>query len=260
MASIAAAWPSLAFREIEIAVDIRPRELSLAADLKLALLEDVVVNLFGRELHPQRAAMIKEEFRAYYRHTNAGGRVSPFNVRLPRANDQQLHGGRTDDAQVKVYLKRRDGGMALSSDDFVARVEVRLSGSALAHHGLFTLEDLLGFKFRKQLSTYFTHVSGVAPRRGSVESRADAVAAAADSRHFGRAGVGAFLPGGQREKSACRLVRDIPTNNRIGQALTRLEQRFASEKFVRCNGADKEVTRCPEKDFYQKQGGSMPNG
>ena len=45
--------------------------------------------------------------------------------------------------------------------------------------------------------------------------------------------MGAFLPGGKREKPHLIFKRDTALNNRIGQALGRLERSFTVKKFVR---------------------------
>lgn len=52
-----------------------------------------------------------------------------------------------------------------------------------------------------------------------------------DEEHWHKVGVGAFLKGGNREHRSVRLTRNKPVNNRIGQALMRMELQFRKTKF-----------------------------
>jgi hypothetical protein len=228
--------------ELEIAVDARPNR-HIPTEQCEAHLKAVMVEMFARGLDPRAGQDMATGFRAFYRRLEAGYMVCPFNLGLPRATDQQLHGGRDDAAQVKGYWKRRDQGVALAPEKQVARVEVRLGSAALVGHELHTLADLRGFKFRKVLMPYFRHVRGTkrtALKRqgvagtlyGLVAERQDQF----DQARFQQAGVGAFLPGGKLASADVRLLRDIAVNHRIGQALTRLEDRFRPIKFVRDEG------------------------
>jgi hypothetical protein len=228
--------------ELEIAVDARPKRQVPAAQCE-TLLTCVMVDMFARGLDPRAGPDMATGFRAFYRRLEAGYMVRPFNLGLPRATDQQLHGGRDDAAQVKGYWKRRDQGVALAPGKQVARVEVRLGSAALVSHHLHTLADIRGFKFRKILMPYFRHVRGT--RRAVLDKQSTAgtlfglVAERqdqSDHARFQQAGVGAFLPGGKLASADVRLLRDIAVNHRIGQALTRLEDRFRPIQFVRDEG------------------------
>lgn len=227
--------------ELEIAVDVRPRK-HLPHEKREQLLQGVMVDLFGRRLDPQGAGM-KRQFRAFYRRLPNGYAIGPFNRRLPQPSDQQLHGGRHDDAQVKCYYKRLDQSLALPQDRHVARVEVRLSGDGLRTRGLLSLADLLDFRFRKSLMPYFRHMRGVRrPQRRTTKGNKEMLAVLAsalrrfDQDAWSQAGAGAFLPGGAAEDRPVRFCRDSPTNDRIGQALTRLEKQFCDARTV-CFGA-----------------------
>lgn len=225
--------------ELEIAIDFRPRKAVCGSECE-SLLQGVMVGLFARGLEPSAGMDMSKGFRAFYRRLENGYIVRPFNLGLPRSTDQQLHGGRHDAVQVKSYWKRRDHGVDLSPTKQVARVEVRMGSAALAGHDLNTLNDISGFKFRKKLMPYFTHVSGTRRTvRGAQNSSNEmlkmlvAKQHAIDKEHFAFSGVGPFVPGGERTSTNIRLMRDIPVNHRLGQALTRLEQRFCKDKFVR---------------------------
>lgn len=226
--------------ELEIAIDLRPAGWVPAPECEVRL-KAVMVDLFARGLEPSAGEGMSNTFRVFYRRLEAGYMVRPFNLGLPRPTDQQLHGGRNDAAQVKGYLKRRDQGKVLPPEKQVARVEVRLGSEGLFGHDLVTLTDIKGFRFRKKLMPYFRHVGGTArPRRrrkaNAPVTMLDVLYAKAhqyDQEQFDRTGVGAFLRGGKRAGQGARLLRDIPVNNRLGQALTRLEQRFGKTKFVR---------------------------
>jgi hypothetical protein len=217
--------------ELEIAIDVRPA-LNVPIDDREELLRSIMVNVFARGLEPSGGLGISKKFRAFYRRLDKGYRVQPFNLGLPRATDQQLHGGRNDAVQVKGYLKTRDQDAALPRSQQVARVEVRLGSEGLLGHDLVTLTDLGGFKFRKSLMPYFSHVAGskrLIPLKHSnnaVLRLMKAKQQELDQAEFERVGVGALLKGGKRCDPSVRLKRDIPLNDRLGQALMRLERQF----------------------------------
>jgi hypothetical protein len=225
--------------ELEIAIDLRPGSGVLPDDGE-NLLRSVMVELFARGLEPSAGAGMSNTFRAFYRRLESGYIVRPFNKGLPRPTDQQLNGGRDDAVQVKAYWKRRDQGAILPPDKQVARVEVRLGAQGLFALDLVTLASIQDFRFRKCLMPYFRHMRGttrpVRVRSGASKSMLTLLAdkqQEIDQEHWPQVGVGAFLRGGKRAGGHVRLMRNIPVNNRIGQALTRLEQQFQKTKFVR---------------------------
>lgn len=223
--------------ELEVAVDIRARP-RVGLDDRLPLLRKIMTQVFAMRLDPSRAKGIRNEFRAFYRRLNSGYIVRPFNMRPPKPSDQLLYGGRSDDCQVKCYLKVIDQGKALKSKDHAARVEVRLSGQGLSLRGIQVLDDLGGFKFRKILMPFFSHIEGTERRKRlgklSTEMRKgiNAYRNKGDRELWSESGVGAFKNGGKGDASNVRLVRDAKINDRIGQALHRLEQQYAQMKFV----------------------------
>ncbi len=121
--------------ELEIAIDVRPG-LSVPVDEREGMLRSIMVNIFARGLEPSGGLGMLTKFRAFYRRLDSGYQVQPFNLALPRATDQQLHGGRNDAVQVKGYLKTRDQGIALPPSQQVARVEVRMGSEGLLGHDL----------------------------------------------------------------------------------------------------------------------------
>jgi hypothetical protein len=218
--------------ELEVAVDVSPRPRMQGKE-RLQLLEDTVIDLFASELDPSRARGMRNQFRAFYRRLENGYIIRPFNLKLPIPTDQQLHGGRDDDCQVKVYLKRTDQKKQLREADWVARVEVRLSGDGLESRNLSVIHDMFGFRFRKQLMPFFTHVRGSRRRKRvtkvqmprNMRDGIDRWRNSQDREVFKRHGVGA-LQGHKVLAKDVRLLRDTPVNNRVGQALLRLERQF----------------------------------
>ena len=117
---------------------------------------------------------------------------------------------------------------------------MRLGTLGLLEHDLITLTDLSSFRFRKKLMPYFWHIRGTARRKTtSANSRTGMMDVLNvkideyDQIEFNKTGVGAFKQGGKRANSSARLLRDTPVNNRLGQALLRLERTFRKKKFVR---------------------------
>jgi hypothetical protein len=226
---------SLRILELEVAVDFRPGA-HVPLERRVELLNAVMVDVFARGLDPRQGQLINDDFRAFYRRTGSGYKVGPFNKRLPLPTDQLLHGGRGDPAQVKCYYKVTDQGEEIAEHSHVARVEVRLSGIGLDVHGLRELRDLSNFKIRSGLMPYFRHVAAVerrpALRPTAMSTLLRETERRLDHSHWDKVGVGAFLPKGTRASTRARLRRDVYVNNRIGQALGRLEERYRKALFV----------------------------
>jgi hypothetical protein len=235
VATLAGALGDVRIIELEVAVDVVPRPWVRGSE-RLQLLENTMLDLFASGLDPSEAQGMVNQFRAFYRRLEEGYQIGPFNLRLPKPTDQQLHGGRQDDCQVKAYLKRTDQRKALHPDEWVSRVEVRLSGRGLTSRNVHVISDLLGFRFRKQLMPFFTHVKGTRRRKrvtkitGKLQQVSDQWHDRQDQDVFRRHGVGAFKDGGKVPPDRVCLRRDVDVNNRIGQALTRLERQLRSEK------------------------------
>lgn len=236
IASISRSAGPLPLVELEVAIDIRP-DGAVAAEDRLTILQDVMIEMFARRLDPLQGRLMLPTFRAFYR--PAWGAIGPFNMRLPLATDQQLRGHRTDAVQVKSYLKQRDQGKLLPASAWVARVEVRMVGEALTVHALNVVSDLNGFSYRKKLMPYFRHQAGVRPTVNKLGTPMGAVLCMANDKlnqeYWDTVGAGGFFKGGRREHAGVRFHRDTPTNNRLGQALHRLETRSRAEEFV-CAG------------------------
>lgn len=225
--------------ELEVAVDMAPSR-HLAPETRSDLIARLMVDLVARGLAP---ATIHKDlafgFRGAYEGAGDRFRLLPFNRRLPSARAQQLHGKRHDALQVKSYPKKTDQGRDLPFSDHVTRVEVRLSGDGLHQHGLVTVVDLIGFRYRKALMPYFRHVS-TARRRDASATGSPLLQILQAKKHefllkaWEQVGVGSMLPGGRYGGADVRLVRNTAVNNRIGQALTRLERQMKS---VRSRGS-----------------------
>lgn len=228
-------FPSGALYEVEICVDVRTAK-RMPAVQQDELLKRFKAEFVAKRLKPTFIEGTNSGFRGAY--DSYLKKPLPYNHRVPVAHQQLLNGHRNDGAQVKCYYKCTDNRQALPLDKQCVRIEVRLGMGGLDRHGLVTVSDLLSFKFRTALMPYFTHVCG--SRRPTVRksSRApllcmlNARQDAADRQHWEHVGVGAFVTGGKRQKLNLIFQRDTALNNRIGQALGRLERSFAVEKFV----------------------------
>lgn len=228
-------FPAASLTELEICVDIRPA-VSLAQEEHIRLLQCVKQAFVTKGLKPQFPVGTNSEFRGAY--VPALGKTLPFNRRLPGVREQLLFGHRNDGAQTKCYLKVTDNRKSLDWRKYSVRIEVRLGPVGLDAHGLLTIADLQSFRIRKELMPYFRHVCGARPRKPRKPSTPllDVLKAKQgefDQCHWQKTGVGAFLRGGRRERPDLIFQRDTVINNRIGQALMRLERAVAAEKFVR---------------------------
>lgn len=233
---LARTFPGASIDELEVRVDIRTAK-PLTAELQRIALEAFTTEFVAKRLMPVFIEGTNSGFRGAY--DPSIKKTIPYNRRVPDPEAQLLMGHRNDGVQVKAYYKRIDQHKHLSVARHCIRVEVRLGMIGLDQHGLLTIEDLMNFKFRKELMPYFTNVSGSRFRKTRKSSRTPilevlhAKQEEFDQPHWERVGVGAFLPGGKREKATLVFKRDIELNNRIGQALARLERTFAVKKFVR---------------------------
>lgn len=234
--SLAEAFPTGFIDELEICVDIRTAQL-LTAELQHEALKAFKAEFVAKRLKPKFIHGTNSGFRGAYDHVLK--KTLPYNYRVPTAYQQLLNGHRNDGVQVKCYYKRTDQRTALPVEQHCIRVEVRMNVMGLEHHSLVTVTDLIGFTFRKDLMPYFTHVSG-SRLRSTRKTRRTTLLVLLHSKqneldrpHWDRVGVGAFLPGGKRQKPNLVFKRDIALNNRIGQALGRLERSFSVKKNVR---------------------------
>lgn len=217
--------------ELEVAVDMRlPKRVD--ESVRQEVLARVMVDQIGKRLVPDRGLGMTQKARVLYRRHDDGYSLAGFNRRKANPTDQQLHGWRHDGVQVKAYWKRADQRRRLQPHRAVARMEVRLGAWGLREHGLLTIADLEGFRFRKMLMPYFTHVRAVdrrykdklSPNPLTVLMRAKL--AQIDAELFGELGVGPFIQGGLSWYKKPGFQRDTEVNGRIGQALLRLEAAF----------------------------------
>jgi hypothetical protein len=237
-------FPRQFIHELEIAVDIRPCSFLSEGDFHDCLTR-IKAGYLARQLMPVFPAGLSSGFRGTYQRLSNGYKLTPFNLRVPQAHEQHLHGRRIDGAQVKVYLKKLDNMHALPWKAHSVRVEIRLGLSGLDAHGLLHLSDLDGWRLRKELMPYFQHVKGTkrraatsknapTPLRKLLTAKSDQV----DQLHWNKVGVGAFLPGGKRDSEPVRFLRHQELNQRIGQALLRLQSKLSTKKFVCCVGSN----------------------
>jgi hypothetical protein len=229
-------FPKGLIAELEVRVDIRTAK-QLPEELQKNALCAFKSEFVAKCLCPKFGEGTNSGFRGAYDHRI--NKTIPYNHRVPTADQQLLMGHRNDGVQVKSYYKRYDQKKSLSVNQHCIRVEVRLGMDGLGHHGLLTARDLCRFKLRKQLMRYFTHVSGSRARKVRKARRTPllellhATMDRIDAPHWKRVGVGAFLPGGKRHRANIIFIRATDVNDRIGQALGRLEAKFSAEKFGR---------------------------
>lgn len=236
-------FPNSALTEVEIAIDFRFPAAACSAE-HLANLAVLKTELLAKCLKPSLPSPSQGGFRGTYTKLEVGYSLTPFNARVPGPSEQLLYGRRKHPAQTKVYLKRRDQGQELAPKDQCVRMEVRLSGTKLVDHNLFKPADLLGFRYRRELMQYLRHFQGTAMRRkrkGALSPVIEQGHRSIERHHrdfWDRYGVGAFVEGGIASTTKARLVRFKAMNDRIGQALTRLERQFAIKNRVRRGSAD----------------------
>lgn len=232
-------FPDDRISELEVAVDIRSGSRCDGPE-QLDMLIRVKTDLVTKGLKPSFAEGTSSGFRGAYKPLKNCYVLAPFNRRVPGSQEQLLYGHRGDGAQVKVYLKGLDQKRPLPTHEHCVRMEVRLGHLGLESHGLKRISDLVGFRFRQELMPYFQHVQGTKRRKKRTHSPESALLRILfqklndiDTCHWNTVGVGAFERGGRREHSGKKFERDTVMNQRIGQALLRLQRGLQPEKFVR---------------------------
>lgn len=146
------AAPSVA--AVEVACDFRHKAGSISATL--AMTHRLQSSLFADGVKPRQFDPAIGGNRYLDHH---GDRLDPnLNFRI---------GNKEDPFAWQVYYKRTDNQQPLPEDQWRARVEVTLQGSALEEHGMSLLSDLQHFRFDK-LAGLFRFRRPIAP-----EKRAD---------------------------------------------------------------------------------------
>lgn len=224
--------------ELEIAVDLKPIGFDDEREY-IGAVHQLKAEYLAKRLRPNVASGLWSGFRGAYKRQPFGYSLCPFNKRVPGASEQLLYGRRDDGVQVKAYYKHMDNKRPLPWRQHTARVEVRLGRLGLSHHGIEGLDDVLGFAVRRELSPYFQTVRGACRRMRKSQTQGlpllkvlKAKQESDDQIYWDQYGVGAFEQGGARHCDHIRLLRDLPLNDRIGQALHRLGASLAAEKFV----------------------------
>lgn len=211
--------------KLEVAVDARPKSAANDTESSEAL-ERLFFQLVAG-LAPSGPAVNKKPNRFMAWFDPRKRRPLPFNKRRPEVVTTIYWGHRDDPAQVKLYVKRTDQRKHLPWQRWVTRVEVTLAETGLAKHGLERLGDLIGFRYRKELSAYFRLGIGVDRRRTRKQRRVPVAAvlrsvrAKGDRKIWMKVGAPAFL-----RETGFSFRRHKHANAKVGDALARLAKRM----------------------------------
>lgn len=229
---LAAAFPHAGILGLEVTLDLVPAAPCSPAG-RLRLLEDCFAQV-ARRLHPYGAPRMRRAKTAGY--VPEIGKLRPFNHRTPNPNESLYYGFRNDQpVQVKVYCKKRDNGVALPERQWSVRIETTLKAAMCAEFGLHGLGDVLDFPYRKVFMPYFRMMRGpVASGRRTERAVLKIVNARRSSALQADANAGWASTGvqGARTLPDVRFLRDPTINQRLGQALQRLEERFSRREIV----------------------------
>jgi hypothetical protein len=229
---LARVFPNAAVLGLEVAVDAKAaREVS--DEMRPQLLYGTFLAV-ARHLYPYDAPRMADAKTAAYVPTRRG--LVPFARRTPGADEELLYGFRDDQpVQVKCYLKRRDNGADLATYRHCVRVEVAFKEEMCAEFGIHTLEDLIEFRFRKLVSSYFRMVHGAkAQRKRSANAVLNLVATRLADLRQTDAEEAWSANGVQqaRQLKQLRYLRASGLNQKIGKALQHLQDRFAGKRLV----------------------------
>jgi len=234
--AVSDAFPCCVIEELEVCVDVFTAQ-RLPSGEQDQLLQSFKTECVSKQLLPKFSSGMNSGFRGAY--DPVLDKTGGFNHRVPDAREQLLYGHRADPVQVKCYYKRTDRRRSLAVADHCIRIEVRIGPVGLGHHGLTKASDLIGFKFRKELMGYFNHTCGSRlpriheGRRSTLLSLMYEWSDKQAHLHWSETGVGMHVQGGKRYQFGLLYKRNTKLNNRIGQALGRLEQSLSEKKFVR---------------------------
>lgn len=219
---------------LEVAVDIRPCPYGKSAKSWMPVLRALAHDYVPRHLEPSYAPYINTQYRAY----DLGEKRGPFNRKSVPPGATLCYGHKSHPVRVKSYLKLEDNKQPLPSHQYSVRVEVTLEQPVLDKVALVKPIDLLTFPLRRSLSPYFTFMSGVRRKAAGPKDISaivnPKVLAARDQEVWDGHGVGGFLPGGMGDVGKVRFIRHQDLNNRVGQALGRLEQQLTKQ--IRVSG------------------------
>ena len=213
--------------KVEVAIGARPKSAANAEESREAL--ECLYFRLAAGLAPSGPALNRNQRRFMAWFDPRVRRPAPFNMRRPLVVSTVYWGHRDDPAQVKLYVKRTDQHTRLPWQRHVARVEVTLAETGLAKHGLERLSDLIGFRYRKELSAYFRLGIGVdrsrtrSERRVPVAAALRSVRAKGDRKIWTKVGAPAFL-----RETGYAFQRDKHANEKTGDALARLAKRMKS--------------------------------
>lgn len=228
---------------LEIAVDLRPKSVA-EPERAQRLLEQTFLSIAAR-FRPEDQALWDHSTRGAVK--KRGGNVEPLERRQARLGDEVIYGGRHEDMQAKLYLKKLDQGAELPLAEQSVRMEITLRRWACKVSGIDHVADLLSYPYRKKFTTHFRVIDRPELRAAS---RLDPAERERRTKRmmgaWSTAGVSKFAVGdrpreddliaaGKRVKARARaqlphdqykLIRDQQANAKIGVALMNLQRRM----------------------------------
>ena len=222
--ALISALGDLKLMALEVAVDLFPMH-SLEDAAREQLLLDTFKAVAGR-FRPEDATEWGYGKRGGV--TTVGEPLKPFHRRFPSPHEQLIYGHRGDFMQAKAYLKRVDQGRRLAAAQQRVRMEVALKAGGLMvdTFNLRTMQDLIGYSYRKVFANHFRIIERPeVRRRKNLSSQTATKLEAKMVRAWATAGVGKFAP----------EVADLPPETSASarrQILSRASQQLARKDFV----------------------------
>ncbi len=232
--------------ELEVAVDVAPREFTTEA-VHAATLDELYLAVAAR-FRPEEKALWDYGVRGAL--SGRDQKPEPLERRFPTPNEEVIYGHRSEYMQAKMYLKTLDQGVILPVPEHRVRMEITLKLWACKLFSLRNAADLLGYPYRAKFATHFRIIDRpeVRAARGLTEEEFKKRTRRME-RAWGTAGVGKFAVGDRPREDALiqmvtkvrareraqlpadhyKLMRDQVVNARIGNALMGLQRRMRAK-------------------------------
>lgn len=230
VAPLLGVFPDARILEIEVAVDLIPIREVTDPDVRRQLIE-AAHRFIALHAQPFDHPLMKGRSASTYIPRRRG--ICPFNYRKPAPDEQLLYALRYHPAQVKGYFKKKDNRQPVPEARQGMRLEVALRQEACESVGLTTLEDLIGFRFRRLLSPFFrmadlpvcTRKRTTRWENNMAEDWRDKERRREIARVWPQHGVQGIL-GHEKLPGHVRFTRMTEVNQRIGKSLNRLQDEF----------------------------------